>query len=195
MCCHRERGRLAKRIFGNRSLPEDRLDQFLSDLTFSRGIFRAHELFVCRSQSGTVGGCRFDTPLRQCHQGAAHRQFALLRDPLHHAGKTGRNRHALANRTRYRFCGGFWLARHSPILPPAHHSGAHRLTVSAAEEAPEAAVGFSDITNFSLSMQGIFTCPTRRCLRKPGRAILFPICVAAIFGLFSSDSIGCFSVT
>ena len=79
MCSHSGRGRLTKRIFGNRGSPEDRTDQIFTDLALScRIAFRKEPLISSRE---LLPFCRvgFDTPLGECHQRPAQRHVALLR--------------------------------------------------------------------------------------------------------------------
>ncbi len=94
MCCQSGRGRLAKRIFGNRIPPEDRLNQFLAYLVLFDPV-SGHELLIDSGKSGPSRSLRFNSSFRQSHKSATHCDVALLCDASYLHRQLGWNSHTL----------------------------------------------------------------------------------------------------
>jgi hypothetical protein len=77
-CSHSGRGRLTKRIFGNRASPEDRADQIFADFAPRSRILFRHEPLIDRRQPGPRCRLRFNTPLGKRYQGPAHCHISFL---------------------------------------------------------------------------------------------------------------------
>lgn len=125
MCSHNGRGKLAKRIFGNRGSPEDRTDQIFANGALLGRISFGHKSFVGGRQSGPRCRFRLDAPFGKGYQRPAHGHVPLLRHPPDFARKLRGNRYTLAH-------GGFCPSRrgfasclrHNPIIAHLHHCGA-----------------------------------------------------------------------
>lgn len=124
MCSQSGRGRLTKRIFGNRVAPEDCPDQILAGLAFPDGISLPHEFLIGAREPGPRGRFGFYAPFGKSDQGAAHRHISHLRHAPDFPRELRRNRHTLTDgRSRH---SNRWFASgwHDLIILHLHHCGA-----------------------------------------------------------------------
>src|SRR5260370_33352795 len=91
MCSQTGRGRLEKRIFGNRILPKDRPDQILAGLGLALGIGLRQEAAVSRIQMLSCSGLSIHATLRKYHQSPAHREVIFSGEALDFGRQPGGN--------------------------------------------------------------------------------------------------------